>query len=62
MKRTPALLGSVALFTWLALLALTVTGVLRGWHWVVRCLLHAAWLAGLIVWLYFDLARYQLGG
>jgi hypothetical protein len=29
----------------IGVLGLTVTGVLRGWHWVVRLPLHATWIA-----------------
>jgi hypothetical protein len=29
----------------LPLLALAITGVLRGWHWLLRVVLHASWLA-----------------
>ena len=47
----------------LALPALAIAAVLRGWHRLVRGLLHAAWLASLIGWFMYELARYkQLGG
>jgi serine/threonine protein kinase len=41
----------------LAFLGLAVTAVLRGWHWLVRCLLHVGWLVSLTVWVLIELSR-----
>jgi hypothetical protein len=30
-------------------MGLALAGVLRKWHWIVRAMLHAAWLTALIV-------------
>jgi hypothetical protein len=46
----------------LVLLALAVTAVLRGWHWLFRSVLHIAWLAGLIGWLMLELTQYEMFG
>src|SRR5262249_52451927 len=35
-------------FPAIPLMALALTGVLRRWHWIVRAVLHTAWLAALI--------------
>jgi hypothetical protein len=44
-------------------LALAVTAVLRGWHWIVRSLLHLGWLGSLVVYLAIEMARFrQLAG
>jgi hypothetical protein len=42
----------------LLFLAAAVTAVLRGWHWLVRGMLHVAWLVSLYAWVRFDLGRF----
>jgi hypothetical protein len=42
----------------LLFLAAAVAAVLRGWHWLVRAMLHAAWLVSLCAWLKMDLGRF----
>ena len=42
----------------LASLAAVVTAVLRGSHWLVRVMLHTAWLVGLYAWMKFDVGRF----
>jgi hypothetical protein len=39
-------------------LAAAVTAVLRGWHWLVRVMLHMAWLVSLYLGVRFDLGRF----
>jgi hypothetical protein len=46
----------------LVLLALAVTAVLRGWHWLFRGVLHIAWLVSLTAWLVFELSQYKMFG
>jgi eukaryotic-like serine/threonine-protein kinase len=41
-------------------LALAIAAVLRGWHWLARAVLHAAWLANLVVWFMLELPRFSL--
>jgi hypothetical protein len=42
----------------LLFLAAAVAAVLRGWHWLVRITLHAAWLVSLFAGIKFDLGRF----
>jgi predicted Ser/Thr protein kinase len=46
----------------LVFLALTVTAVLRGWHWLVRGLLHLGWLGSLVVYAAMVMARFRQPG
>jgi hypothetical protein len=47
----------------LALLVLAITAVLRGWHWLVRSLLHLGWMASVSAWVMMEQARFrELGG
>ena len=47
----------------LCFLALAVTAVLRGCHWLVRAGLHVAWLLSLTAWFLLELPRFsQFGG
>jgi hypothetical protein len=47
----------------LVLLVLAITAVLRGWHWLVRALLHVGWLGSLGVFTAIEMVRVrQLGG
>jgi len=52
---------AVALLTFV-FLALVIAAVLRGWHWLVRGLLHVAWVVSLIAWFMLELPRYELFG
>jgi hypothetical protein len=53
----------LVLLLMLSLLVLAMTAVLRGWHWLVRSLLHVGWLGTLILWAMKEMARYnQYGG
>jgi hypothetical protein len=45
----------------LVLVVLAITAVLRGWHWLLRCLLHASWLVSLGVWRSMETARIPWG-
>jgi hypothetical protein len=42
----------------LLFLAAAVTAVLRGWHWLVRVMLHVAWVVSLYAWMKFDVGRF----
>jgi eukaryotic-like serine/threonine-protein kinase len=42
----------------LLFMAAAVTAVLRGWHWLVRVMLHVAWVVSLYTWMKFDLGRF----
>ena len=47
----------------LVLLVLAITAVLRGWHWLVRVLLHLGWLGSLGLYMAMEAVRFkQLGG
>jgi hypothetical protein len=43
----------------LSLLVLAITAVLRGWHWLVRSLLHLSWLGTLILWAMMEITRFN---
>jgi hypothetical protein len=46
----------------LVFLVLAITAGLRGWHWLVRGLLHLGWLGSLILFTAIEMARVQQPG